>query len=555
MKEFFQNLISQFKEVFDKLDRTKKMIIAGVIGVFVISLIGLISISSEKGNVLLLPEISVDEFGKITKKLDEVGINYSSSGTRIYVKPVDEEKVRVLLAQEDLLPKGMAGWSLFNLDKWTETEFEKNIKFKRALQGALINHIKSLQNISNAKVEIALPESKLYSQERIPYTAAVTLFFAPGYDKLTKKEIKGIQRLVARAVGNMKVGDVTITDDKGVVISDFDDDFEKHKIELKKVEGRLKFKEKMRRQMLADIKRGLGRIFTSDRVEVIRLDISLNWDEIQSTKKEYSPIVMMPDNPLTPYSELKVRESITRSKKNVEEKFQGHGWNPAGPPGTEGNVPPGYKYRDDQFAKYNKKENIVNEEINEEKISKKRQPWIVNRINSSVVIDGLWKEKEIPKDRKYFPIENDDLKKARDIVAKAIGFDKKRGDIIAVQNIQFDRTAEFNEIDEEIKSKERLRKILLATLVGLFAMVLLFTVSRAVKREMDRRRRLKEEEEALRQQSMREAALKAAEEEGVEVELSLEEKARLEMAENAVQLAREKPEMVANLLRTWLAEE
>ncbi len=555
MKETITNLFNQLKEVFGKLDKTKKLIIGGVAAAFLVGIFALFTISSERGNVLLLPNMSVEDFGRVTKKLDELGVPYTSTGTSIKVAPQQEERVRVLLAQEDLLPKGQPGWALFNLDKWTETEFEKNVKYKRALQGALTNHIKSLKNIRDAKVEIALPESKLYTQESIPYTAAVTLFFAPGYDKLSKKEIKGIQRLVARAVGNMKIDNVTITDENGVVISEFDDDLDRHKIEIKKVEDRLKFKEKMRTRVLTDIKQGLGRIFTLDRVEIIRLDLNINWDEISSEKKEYTPIEIEPDNPLTPYSERKVQDNITRSEKKTEEKFQGHGFNPAGPPGTEGNVPPGYKYRDDQYAKYNKTETVLNKEINEERIKKRRQPWVVNRINASVVIDGKWQEKTDPEKRKYLELTPDQLKKARDVVAKAIGFDERRGDIISVQNIQFDRSLEFQKIDEELRSKERLRKILLATLIGLFSMIILFAMARAIKRERDRRRRQREEEEAQRQQAMREAALRQAEQEGVEVELSLEEKARLEMQENAIQLAKEKPETVAALMRTWMADE
>ena len=54
---------------------------------------------------------------------------------------------------------------------------------------------------------------------------------------------------------------------------------------------------------------------------------------------------------------------------------------------------------------------------------------------------------------------------------------------------------------------------------------------------------------------MREAALRTAEEQGVEVELSVEDRARLEMQENAVNMAREHPEDVAQLIRTWLVEE
>jgi flagellar M-ring protein FliF len=54
---------------------------------------------------------------------------------------------------------------------------------------------------------------------------------------------------------------------------------------------------------------------------------------------------------------------------------------------------------------------------------------------------------------------------------------------------------------------------------------------------------------------MREAALRSAEEAGMEVEMSIEERARQEMQENAINMAREHPEDVAQLIRTWLMEE
>lgn len=75
------------------------------------------------------------------------------------------------------------------------------------------------------------------------------------------------------------------------------------------------------------------------------------------------------------------------------------------------------------------------------------------------------------------------------------------------------------------------------------------------KRKYARRRRLREEELAAQQQMMREAALRVMDEGGAEVELSLDEKLRRELLENAINLAKEKPEDVAQLLRTWLAEE
>jgi flagellar M-ring protein FliF len=54
---------------------------------------------------------------------------------------------------------------------------------------------------------------------------------------------------------------------------------------------------------------------------------------------------------------------------------------------------------------------------------------------------------------------------------------------------------------------------------------------------------------------MRESALLEAENEGVEVSMSVEEKRRLELQENAINMAKEHPGDVAQLIRTWLMEE
>ena len=49
--------------------------------------------------------------------------------------------------------------------------------------------------------------------------------------------------------------------------------------------------------------------------------------------------------------------------------------------------------------------------------------------------------------------------------------------------------------------------------------------------------------------------LRSAEEEGLETEMSMEDKARLELQETAIQIAKEHPEDVAQLITTWLSDE
>jgi flagellar M-ring protein FliF len=141
------------------------------------------------------------------------------------------------------------------------------------------------------------------------------------------------------------------------------------------------------------------------------------------------------------------------------------------------------------------------------------------------------------------------------IVKGAIGFNPARKDRVVVQNIQFDRTEEFETEDAYLKRREQMRKTLLSALIALFAIFIVTIAYRAIAREVARKKRLREEELARQQQLMREAALRTAEAEGVEVELSAEERARLEMQENVMNIAREHPEEVAKLIRTWLAEE
>jgi len=100
-----------------------------------------------------------------------------------------------------------------------------------------------------------------------------------------------------------------------------------------------------------------------------------------------------------------------------------------------------------------------------------------------------------------------------------------------------------------------MQRLLIVSGISIVAFFLLYLLYRAIKNEIARRRRLREEELAAQQQLMREAALRVADEGAAEVELSIDEKARRELLENAINLAREKPDEVAKLLRTWLNEE
>ncbi len=564
--EFLRGLFNQLKELFGKLERPKKIIIGAVTAVVFVAFVVLFSVSSGESNVVLFADLPSDDFGQVTKKMDEMNISYSTSGgTSILVRPAERDVILTKLAQEKMIPKGIPGWKLFDLTKWTETDREMDVKYMRALRDEVKRHIEALSNIEKADVEIAITEDSIYTDQKSNYTSAVTVYLSPGYEKLSQKEVKGIIFLVSRAVGNrLPPENVTVTDEFGKIISDFDDELDRAKAEFDIMQFRKKIEERARVKLLKDIREGLERIYSADRIQIVRLNMEFNWDKVSEEQEEYTPIVMVPDDPKTPYSERKVTKSLTVSEKNTEEHFQGHGFNPEGPAGTESNTPPGYKASDDQFAKYDKKEKIVNHALNKTMRKIDRDPYDITKVSVAIAIDGYQSLPRMPNgeydlDPTKKPIQTklneDEIKQAENIVKKAINFDDGRGDQVAVENIMFDRSTYWESLRDEFRKREQLKRILLAALIGVIALFVGFILFRTLTKEMERRRRAREEQLALEQQRMREAALRAAEEEGIDVELSLEERARLELQESAINLAKERPDDVAQLLRTWLAEE
>ena len=201
------------------------------------------------------------------------------------------------------------------------------------------------------------------------------------------------------------------------------------------------------------------------------------------------------------------------------------------------------------MGKYDKSSQTTNNEINKKVTNEEKQPWEIQRITTGVAIDGIWRVKYDQKgqvmlnpdgsmQREYTPVSDDDLAKAKALIQGAIGFDRDRGDDVEVQSIQFDRSAQFEKEDSVFRHAMAVRRTIYMVLIGIGAVLFLVIAYRLIAKEVERRRRLREEELARQHQAMREAALRTAEEHGVEVELSVEDRARMEMQENAVNMAR-----------------
>ncbi len=567
MDAFFKKLLENAKRIFSRLNQTQKLILISIAALIIVGFFFLISFSSKTTEALLFQSpLEQYDFMRITNKLTEWNAAYKTRDGK-YIVVTDEAAssyLRMKIGQAGVLPSGIKGWELFDTQAWTTTDFERDVNKRRAIIGEITRHIKLLDDVEDVSIQVTMPEPQLYLDNEEPYTASVIITPAPFSDILTsKKKIQGIVSLIAFGVDRLKPEGVVVTDNHGNILSDFESDEDVTYLTRAKEEW--KIKERLRLSMQGEIDKKLKAVLGEDKVDVA-VEIELDFDQKKVEKTEFIPIIKRQDNPETPYDETEVEINVVRSEKNTSEYFEGVGFVPEGPPGVEPNIPPGYKEALGEGTRYEKTEEVLNYEVSQQVSSIESAPYKIQRVSVAVWVDGIWKkvynedgEPVITEEggikRDYFERTPEELKGFEEIVKGSIGFNAARKDTVVVQNIQFDRTKEFELEDAYLKKREQMKKTLVSALIALFSIFIITLAYRAIAREVARRKRIKEEELARQQQLMREAALKSAEEEGAEVELSAEEKARLEMQENVMSLARDHPEEVAKLIRTWLAEE
>ena len=566
MAEFLKKLLAQLKTAMGKMEKKQKIIIGAVLGVVLLVLVIAVSSSSEQTLVYLFKKpMSAADYAKITKKLQEYGTEFKTRDDR-YVMVKDEKtgaRLRMRLGQDNLLPSGIKGWELFDTEKWTTTDFERNVMKRRAIIGSMKRHLRMLDDIEDVQLTVSMPEASLYIQNDQPWKASVTIIAKPFSDLYkNKKKIKGIINLVANGIDKLKPENIVITDNKGNILSDFSKQDSVDYLVRSKLEYR--HKELVRQRLEGRVRARLKKVLGTDRFD-LTMKYELSFDQKKIKKDLIIPTVIRKDNPNTPYDETQVTLKTPISSQTITETFKGPTYIPEGPAGVQNNIPPGLKEKINRFSHYTKNQKTQNWKYSTQKEEITKQPVSIKKIAVAAWIDGIWEKdykngdlvitKKGTIKRTYSPVKPIDLNKIEAIIKSAIGFDAARGDQVVVKHLMFDRRAQFDKEDEEIRRKERIRKTLIAAVAALFVLFIGTLLWRAISKEIARRKRIREEELALQQQRMREQALRAAEEEGVEVELSLEEKARMEMQENAINMARERPEEVAQLLRTWLMEE
>ena len=115
-----------------------------------------------------------------------------------------------------LLSSGAGGYSLLDNMGVTASEFQQNVTYKRAIEGELAKTIESINGVSAASVQLAIPQQTVFTSEQQDPTASVFVNVAT---PLTSDQVAAVVHLVSAAYPGLKDDNVAIVDQNGDTLS------------------------------------------------------------------------------------------------------------------------------------------------------------------------------------------------------------------------------------------------------------------------------------------------------------------------------------------------
>lgn len=565
MNEWFKKVIGQIKDLWSKWKLSQKIIFFSIIAVVIVALVLTITLSTRSTEVALFSVPAGEEKNnQIIMRLaeDNIDAKVNAAGLVTVKNNAVASKAKGILFREGILDD-YDPWVLFDTERWTTTDFERDVNLQRSVQAQLKKFIESYDEVDNAEVIISMPKNTIFTELKDPVSVSVILTLKPGSDLgSNKRAIKGMQKLIVKAVAGLQDENVVITDVQGNVLNDFDGMADIERVDVIKKEQKL-----INDMANADRKRILAALqarYGEDRVRDLTVSIDMDMSEEEYHETTYTPVTKKIDNPKTPYDDSEIQDSITISVEQIEKKWSGTAASPEGPAGVEGQNPPVYADMSNLVGTSEEKSEKRNEAVNSRETYKKVHPKPGKR-SVSVMIDGTWHFEYTEKGdfvmengmrkRTFVPLTQEEVDGVVRVIKGAMGYDETRGDFVEVVPVQFERTNQFREEDLAYARSQNTKKIIFFVLIGVVAVLIAALVIRFIMKEAERKKRQREEEMLRQQQLAREKVIWEQEHADVSVTMSVEDKHKQELQDAAITAAKDHPEDVAQLIRTWLMEE
>lgn len=211
--------VEQLKAVVSKLEsRTKKIILAGVAGLILFSIVIALLLNRNRGFEVLFSGLNTEEAQQIIGKLQESEIDYQYTGNgEILVPESILDQTRASLAFEGY-PKSGFGYQVFteNAGLMT-TDSDKDRYALYDLQNRIAATIRLIDGVKDATVTIAPGEERKYvlTEDAVQETTAHAMLIMEDDGSPSIEQAKAVQRLVASGVPGLEAEEVVVLDSTG----------------------------------------------------------------------------------------------------------------------------------------------------------------------------------------------------------------------------------------------------------------------------------------------------------------------------------------------------
>jgi flagellar M-ring protein FliF len=508
---------NKFSQSWSKLSGSKRIAYSLLMVVVTVTLIYfLVAATSTKYDVLF-SNMTAEDSGAIVAKLKDKKVDYKITGSSILVPKADVDSLRMELMSEVKITEGSDGFELFDSGKMAPTDTETKIMYQRALAGEIERAIKSFSEIEGAKVNLVLPENTAFVRETEPARASVTLKLKAG-TKLDNSQVKAIVSLLTGAVENLPKENVSIVSDKFVLLTEGLYDAEEDNLTAS-TDKQQALKGEVEKNLEAKIMKVLEPIYkTGVKVSV---NTELDFDAVKQNTVKYDPkgtivsshdIETWNDNSGNGLSTSPVDEG---SKNTIETTT------------PDGNAVNRELTKNYEISKT--EENII------------KAPGGISKITTSVVLDGN--------------LDEATRASVNNLVASTIGYSEERGDSISIEGLFFNteskKAAEQALLDIDIADKLADRKVLYTRIaygvLGIILFIILIVVIRKASKNT-------EKASGGIDSLIGDNVMPKQPEYFEPIEFDTNNK-KLNMEKQVKKYAADKPEQVADIIKSWLTED
>lgn len=408
------------------LSRDNKSILTiALLAAIVAGTIVVILWTSSKNYVPLYGKQELYDTANIMEMLEkeQVPFRLEKSTGQVLVPENQLAHVRMALAARGVraaMPSGLEG--LDNVTGLGTSEFMEVARYRHALEGELARTIIALDAVRSARVHLAIPKRTLFvGRDEEKPSASVMLDMQPG-QSIEAGQVEAIANLVAGSISGMKPGAVTVVDQSGQLLSaELGDKVGFGKQSVQQMEYVRKLEQYIRQRANDMLYPMLGS--TNFKVQIAA---DVNFNAVEETQQQFDPQGV-------------VTQESNKSDKTIDALAMGI-------PGALSNRPPETAAKDEKAGadKGNANANTAAQQndtrTERQEVSKqyensrtivhtRYQQGRLERINVSILLnqqiapEGGWSAEQ--------------LTQIRQMVERAVGFDKTRGDQISLQAFDF----------------------------------------------------------------------------------------------------------------------